>query len=156
MSTVIYKFDNSKKNRNYLDHNLEIYNYSKCEYLNPVIYKKQKKFGFYAYDNKRIVGGAYGYINDGYWCYLDYLFVDENYRRNNIASSLIKLVEDYARKNNCVGIRLETWSFQAKGFYEKNGYEIFGKLENHPPTTTLYMLKKVLIDNRKDLPKPIR
>lgn len=36
---------------------------------------------------------------------------------------------------------LETTDFQALGFYEKRGYQIFAHLENQPPGHKCYYLK---------------
>lgn len=157
MDKIIYKFDTSKKNKNFLDHNLELYNFSKNEWLNPIRYKmKPKEFGIYAYNGEKLIGGAYGFIDDCYWTYLDLLLVDEKYRSNDIGTYLIKQVEKFAQENKCVGIRTETWSFQARGFYEKMGFTVYGELENHPPHATDYFLKKVFITNEKEFPNPIK
>lgn len=157
MTNINYKFDISKENKEFIEHNLELYNFSKSEWLNPIIYKReQKKFGFYAYVDKNIIGGAYGFVDDGYWLWLDLLFVDEKYRNIDVATNLIKRVENFAKQNNCMGIRTDTWSFQAKGFYEKMGFTVYGQLENHPPHATDYLLKRVLIFDDKDFPIPIK
>lgn len=37
---------------------------------------------------------------------------------------------------------METWDFQAKGFYEKNGYTVFAEIKDCPPGTICYFLKK--------------
>jgi hypothetical protein len=37
---------------------------------------------------------------------------------------------------------LTTFDYQAKDFYMKQGYEIFGVLENCPPNHNLYFLRK--------------
>ena len=37
---------------------------------------------------------------------------------------------------------METWDFQARGFYEKNGYIVFAEIKNCPPRTIDYYLKK--------------
>ena len=101
MKEIVYKFDISKENKNFLDHGLELYNYSKNKWLNPSIYKaKQKCFGFYAYDNDKIVGGAYGFMDDGYWLFIDLLFVEEKYRNNDIATNLMKKIEKFAKAIN--------------------------------------------------------
>ena len=39
---------------------------------------------------------------------------------------------------------LDTHSFQARPFYEKLGYTVFGVLENFPPGHTRYYLRKSL------------
>ncbi len=65
-----------------------------------------------------------------YWgrAYIDNLWVDENYRREGIGSKLLKDFEIIAKAKDCLGVQLSTMSFQAIGFYEKNGYETFAKL----------------------------
>jgi hypothetical protein len=39
---------------------------------------------------------------------------------------------------------LETLSFQARGFYERYGYSVFGELDDFPPGHRKYFLKKNL------------
>jgi len=40
---------------------------------------------------------------------------------------------------------LETTAFQALGFYEKRGYQIFAQLKNQPPGHICYYLKNTLL-----------
>lgn len=37
---------------------------------------------------------------------------------------------------------MEARDFRARGFYEKNGYAVFGQIADCPPGTILYYLKK--------------
>lgn len=53
-------------------------------------------------------------------------------------------MEDFAVEKGCRFIYLDTFSFQAPGFYKKNGYEIFGMLEDHPKGFNQYFLHKKL------------
>ena len=62
-----------------------------------------------------------------------------------LGSNLLRQIEERARsERDCIGVRLDTWGFQAKPFYEKQGYEVFGVLEDHPPGETEYLLAKRL------------
>ena len=62
----------------------------------------------------------------------------------NIIITLIHYIENFAlEKNLLVGVRMGTWDFQAKEFYEKLGYEVFGEIKDCPPDTIHYDLKKV-------------
>ena len=81
-----------------------------------------------------------------YWnvIYVDILWVDERYRRGGIGTQLLQSVEAAAREKGCNLIHLDTFDFQAKDFYEKQGYEIFGVLEDCPPGHCRYYLKKNL------------
>jgi hypothetical protein len=39
---------------------------------------------------------------------------------------------------------LETYSFQARPFYERHGYTVFGVLDNHPIGHQRYFMQKAL------------
>lgn len=55
---------------------------------------------------------------------VEFLFVDERYRREGLGSRLLGHVETLARKNGLRRILLNTYSFQAPDFYLKHGYTI--------------------------------
>jgi hypothetical protein len=50
--------------------------------------------------------------------------------------------ETIARERGYIGVWLDTFEFQARPFYEKLGYEIFGQLESGPGAIARYFLKK--------------
>ena len=60
---------------------------------------------------------------------VDYLFVDDAYRKNGYGSKLLTYFETQAICLNAKRIILNTFEFQASAFYEKNGYQLFGKIE---------------------------
>lgn len=64
------------------------------------------------------------------------------YRGKNIGTMLIEEIEKCANENDALGVRMETWSFQARGFYEKMGYKVYATFEDCPPGTIDYFLKK--------------
>lgn len=76
--------------------------------------------------------------------YIDILWVDENYRNKNLGSKLLDSVEEIAQQKGCYLVHLDTFDFQAKDFYLKHGYEVFGKLENCPKNHCRYYLQKKL------------
>ena len=49
---------------------------------------------------------------------------------------LLRAAEQYALERDCQNVHLDTLSFQARPFYEKYGYEVFGQLEECPPGHT--------------------
>ena len=71
------------------------------------------------------------------------LYIDEKYRGNGIGKMIINNIEKFAKENLLVGIRMGTWNFQAKLFYEKLVYKVFGEIKDCPPNTIHYDLKKV-------------
>ena len=95
-------------------------------------------------DNE-VVGGI---LANSYWgiLYIDILWVDEKYRNKGYASTLLSDVERMAKEKNCTISHLSTYDFQAKGFYEKLGYRVFGILEDCPSEghSLYYMSKKFL------------
>lgn len=72
------------------------------------------------------------------------LWISENHRKSGHGSKLLNEVERIARDEKCTLIHLETMDFQAKDFYIKNGYEIFGELENVPNGHKRYYMRKIL------------
>lgn len=81
--------------------------------------------------NGNIVGGLWGIVVAD-WLFVEQLFVPEDCRIKGLGSSLMKNAEAIAARHGCVGVRLDTFTFQAPGFYEKLGYQEFGRLDNHP------------------------
>lgn len=74
--------------------------------------------------------------------YIDTLWVKEEYRQDGLGTRLLKEVERISKENNCYLIHLDTFDFQAKEFYVKNGYEIFGQLDECPQGHTRFFMKK--------------
>ena len=67
------------------------------------------------------------------WCSIDVLAVAGPYRRQGIGSRLLAKAEEIALTRGCVGIRLDTVSFQAPDFYRRHGYTEFGRIDDYPP-----------------------
>lgn len=78
---------------------------------------------------------------------IELLFVFEKYRHQGIASQLLQHVEHIARDHQCHIAHLDTFDFQAKDFYLRQGYSIFGTLENTPKGHCRYYMKKDLERN---------
>lgn len=76
--------------------------------------------------------------------YVDILWIDEAYRKQGLGSKLLKEIERIAVEEDCTLIHLDTFDFQAKDFYIKHGYEVFGVLEDCPKEHCRYYLKKKL------------
>lgn len=124
--------------------NLHIYNRNKCEWIRKNTEENPSKINYHnfgVYDCEKLIGGAVGIIKFG-WYFLEELWIDENYRGKDIGRELIKSIEKCAINNNAIGVRMETWNFQAKGFYEKMGYNVYATFEDCPPGTVDYFLKK--------------
>ena len=60
---------------------------------------------------------------------LDRLWVEESQRGKGIGRSLLSAVENEGKLGGAKRVELNTFGFQAPGFYEKMGYRLFGALE---------------------------
>ena len=76
--------------------------------------------------------------------YVDLLWIDEAHRGGGAGATLLRLAEDEAKRRGARQARVNTFSFQAPGFYEKMGYGRLAVLEDHPPGhKTVYFDKKL-------------
>jgi GNAT superfamily N-acetyltransferase len=76
--------------------------------------------------------------------YIDTLWVHELSRGIGIGTQLIQHVEKIAKTKGCSLMHLDTYDFQAKDFYLKLGFEVYGILEDCPPFHKRFNLKKKL------------
>lgn len=93
-------------------------------------------------------GGLVGRTQFG-WLFVSLLYVPEDLRRCGLGAELLRRAEDAARARGCVGVHLDTYSFQSRGFYEKQGYAVFGTIPDCPPGHARFFLSK-----RLDAPPP--
>jgi ribosomal protein S18 acetylase RimI-like enzyme len=92
-----------------------------------------------------IVGGLTGKT---YWNYLEvsFLWVQEDKRRAGHATALMSAAEEEARRRGCCSVLLDTFSFQALGFYTKLGYKEFGRISGFSGNHERHYLLKILGD----------
>ena len=62
--------------------------------------------------------------------YVSTVFVDEHYRRRGYGKRLMEEMERRATEMGANMIRLDTFSWQGKEFYEALGYQVVGSYEN--------------------------
>jgi len=88
-----------------------------------------------------VAGGLWG--RTGYdWLFVEFLVVPEAARGAGLGTGLLDEAEAIAKARGCVGAWLTTFPFQARGFYEKRGYRLFGELENSPGDNVRLFLRK--------------
>ena len=95
-------------------------------------------------DNGNIIAGCVAKMYCWNVAYIDTLWVGSEYRGQGLGARLLAEVEKTSKAKGCYLIHLDTFDFQAKEFYEKQGYEVFGVLEDCPKEHSRYYLKKVL------------
>jgi len=88
-------------------------------------------------------GGLRGDIWGG-WLHVSFLWVDAPLRHRQWATRLLRAAERYAVARGAHDVHLETFSFQARPFYEKLGYTVFATLDDFPPGHQKFFLKKTL------------
>jgi GNAT superfamily N-acetyltransferase len=89
------------------------------------------------------LAGLYGWTWGGS-CYIQDLWVRKALRGQGYGTRLFYAAEQEARTRGCHQVILDSYSFQAPGFYQKHGYEVFAVLEDHPRHHRNYYLRKRL------------
>ncbi|MET9363653.1 GNAT family N-acetyltransferase [Streptomyces sp. NPDC006632] len=91
-----------------------------------------------------VAGGLVGRTWAG-WLHVDLLWVDAGLRAAGLGSQLLSRAEELAHsERGCVFSRVETWDFQAPGFYRGRGYEVVAAIPDYPPGVTEFTLTKPL------------
>ncbi len=78
-------------------------------------------------DGDDIIGGISGSTNQG-WMFVALLAVRPDRKGEGIGGTLLKAVEDLAKELGCVGIWLDSYSFEGTTYYPRHGYSAFGEL----------------------------
>ena len=128
----------SEKDKNDIYNGLLEYNLARIEN------KDVRELGVFLEDEAGAkIGGLTGETH-GNWLEVEYLWVDEARHGQDIGTSLMRKAEDIARERGCKYAFLNTFGFQAKGFYLKLGYKEVFILEEYPLTGTRHYLTKSL------------
>lgn len=144
MKSIIIKKDNDLKALKFVLYYLHQYNRAHCDYIkNNSNQEHNNKINgdFIIYDKDKIIGGAIGYIRFK-WYFLTDLYLEEEYRKNKLGTKILMEVEKFAKEQKALGIRVESWDFQAPKFYQKLGYQVYAIFEDCPPGTKEYLLYK--------------
>ncbi len=81
-----------------------------------------------------------------YWgsFYISDLVAPETARGQGLGAELMRLAEQEARARGCLHMWLDTFEFQARSFYERLGFKVFGQLDGLAPFFPRYFMKKTL------------
>jgi ribosomal protein S18 acetylase RimI-like enzyme len=93
---------------------------------------------------QNILGGTHGWTFGNYM-YVELLWVHESLRGQGHGRRLLLAAEREGVARGCRYSVLSTFSFQARGFYEKLGYRVFGELDDVVDSHRWYFLRKLLI-----------
>ena len=95
-------------------------------------------------ENGKVIAGCIASADCWLCAHVGILWVDGEYRKQGLGSKLLAAVEQAAREAGCMMIQLDTFEFQAKDFYLKQSYEVFGEVASPPLGKLHYYLKKDL------------
>lgn len=90
-----------------------------------------------------VLGGLLGQIWGG-WLQVGTLWVAEAFRGHGHGAALLAAAETYATRRGCIGVCLDTFSFQARPFYEHHGYTVIGVQPDYPPGHQRFFMEKRL------------
>ena len=134
----------SSEEADFIDDKIVEFNLQKvpadCE-NNRIVYWFGKKM---TDENGRIVAGCLAARTVWGTAEVSVLWVDEAYRKQGLGTQLLADVEKDFRENGCNIVLLDTFDWQARAFYEKQGYSVFGTLEDCPKGHCRYYMKKVI------------
>jgi GNAT superfamily N-acetyltransferase len=94
-------------------------------------------------ETKLVVGGLTGRTSLGL-LFVDLFHLPPELRGSGIGSEVLRQAEAEGRRRGCRTAVLYTISFQAPGFYERNGWRVFGDVPCDPPGTTRVFMTKSL------------
>ncbi|MCB8874142.1 GNAT family N-acetyltransferase [Acidisoma silvae] len=78
------------------------------------------------------------------WLFIELIYIPDDLRGQDLGTALLAMAEARARAWGAVGVWLDTFSFQARGFYEKHGFAVFGDIADYPAGHARFFLQKRL------------
>ncbi len=90
-----------------------------------------------------LVGGVHGQVN-WTWLHIALLWVSAGSRHQGLGSRLLGTIEATGLERGCTQAHLDTFSYQARPFYERHGYSLFATLDDYPPGHQRFFLRKSL------------
>ena len=118
--------------------------YNQAHLPDDVVFEPDTRFAVFARNQQgEVVGGVRA---NAYWnyCLIELLWLSNAVRGSGVGTQLMAQAESYAKEKGFAYIRTETVDFQAKPFYEKLGYKVYGELPDFPKGHTTYCLVKKL------------
>lgn len=95
-------------------------------------------------DSGEVVGGLLGSTSFGL-LRIDRFFLPEGLRKQGLGTRIINAAEEEGRRRGCIRALLTTLSFQAPGFYQRQGWKVLAELEGVAPAPTRFLMTKKLV-----------
>lgn len=94
-------------------------------------------------DSGDTLGGMIGHTSYGL-LFIDLVYLPEAMRGQDIGGTLLRMMEDEGARRGCQSGFLFTITYQAPGFYARNGWTEFGRIACDPPGTARVFMTKTL------------
>ncbi|MBX4955449.1 GNAT family N-acetyltransferase [Rhizobium lentis] len=91
----------------------------------------------------QVTGGLSGFTAWG-WLFIQMRYLPEALRGTGVSGKILAKAEEEARARGCRGAWIDTFSPQALHAYRRQGYEVFGELEDFPQGRIRSFLRKSL------------
>ncbi len=124
---------------------LQSYN---AKHIGDTATEDELRFAVFARDPAGTLIGGIRAVAFWDWMNIEVIWVHEDARGAGLGRQLLNEAETFAIENRFFWSCLETASFQAREFYEKQGYEVFGELDDFPKGHTMFYMRKSLGTNR--------
>ena len=86
-------------------------------------------------------GGMLAYVW-GRWLHVDTLWVEDKFRGQGWGAKLLEAAHEVGRLHSAEAAFLDTFSWQARPFYERFGYELLFEVPEFPPGHSRYFMQK--------------
>ena len=91
----------------------------------------------------KTIGGLVGRTSLGIF-FISYLYIPATLRKQGYGAKVLQIAEMEAARRGCSEAVLFTMAIQAPGFYEKQGYMVFGHIDCTPPGNARIFMRKKL------------
>ena len=95
-------------------------------------------------DTGKLLGGMTGRTSLGLM-FVDVFHLPKSLRGSGLGSRILRMAEEEGKRRGCKAAVLYTINFQAPGFYERHGWEVFGEVPCDPPGTSRIFMTKQLV-----------
>lgn len=109
-----------------------------------IAYRLQGNIQIGIEENGKLIAGLDACMTAFKILYVSTVFVEEKYRRQGYGTKLMQEMEKRAKELGANMIRLDTFNWQGKEFYEAIGYEMVGSYQNQAEGYAEYFFLKRL------------
>ena len=95
-----------------------------------------------AFDAAGVLRGGLNAEISRSWLMVHVLWIEESVRGQGLGRRILRQAEALASERGVSGVWLNTFEFQAPGFYAKEGYTQFGQIDDYAPGYFLSFWKK--------------